>query len=121
MLGGFGPAAGGVELFLRSNGELTTFALPGGRALSEDNGGINQHGDIVGKYCDASPCFIGPSGHGFALIDDNLTTIDIPGAIGTAAFGINARREVVGGYFDTRGALHGYLLRLETRGGPGGQ
>ncbi len=116
VLGVFGSAAGWVHLFLRSNGELHTFALRNGGALSEENGGINQQGDIVGRYCDLSPCLFSPEGHGFALIDGHLITIDIPGATGTIAFGINVRREVVGFYIDTSGALHGYVLRLETHG-----
>jgi uncharacterized membrane protein len=113
ILGGFGPAGGGVGLFLLQNGQFTTFALPNGKPLSEDTGGLNARGDIVGKYCDASPCLIGPTGHAFAITDGNLTTIDIPGALGTGAFGINARREVVGGYYDTGAALHGYVKRLD--------
>ena len=114
IVGGFGTAGGGVQLFRLKNGELITFALPNGKPLSEDNGGINARGDIVGKYCDASPCLIGPAGaHGFVLSGGRLTTIDFPGALGTGAFGINARREVVGGYFDVSGALHAYVMRLE--------
>ena len=113
ILGGFGVADGGVELFLLRNGERTTFALPNGKSLSEDNGGLNARGDIVGKYCDASPCRTGPTGaHGFAISGGRLTTIDVPGALGTGAFGINARRDVVGGYYDSTGKLHGYVTRL---------
>jgi uncharacterized membrane protein len=114
ILGGFGPSGGGVELFLLRNGDLTAFALPNGTPLSEDTGGLNEHGDIVGKYCDASPCLMGPTGaHGFAITGGNLTTIDAPGALGTGAFGINARREVVGGYYDVGGVLHGYVTSLD--------
>jgi len=114
ILGGYGPAAGVVRLFLLRDGELTTFASPNGKPLSEDTGGLNAEGDIVGKYCDASPCLIGPTGaHGFAISHGRLTTIDVPGALGTGTFGINARGEVVGGYFDLRGALHGFVTRLD--------
>ena len=116
IVGGFGPSAGVVEMFVLWKDERTTFALPNGKPLSEDNGGINARGDIVGKYCDVSPCLIGPAGHGFMLSNGQVTTIDIPGATGTASYGINAKREVVGGYFNANGALHGYLLKLETAG-----
>src|SRR6266849_2065557 len=115
IVGGFGIAGGGVELFVLGNGEFTTFATPTVRPLSEENGGINALGDIVGRYCDASPCLTGPMGHGFVISGGALTTIDVPGAVGTGTFGINGRREVVGGYFDAGGALHGYVMQLETR------
>src|SRR6266849_9031713 len=115
IVGGFGIAGGGVELFVLGNGEFTTFAIPNVMPLSEDNGGINALGDIVGRYCDASPCLTGPMGHGFVISGGALTTIDVPGAVGTGTFGINGRREVVGGYFDAGGALHGYVMQLETR------
>jgi uncharacterized membrane protein len=39
-----------------------------------------------------------------------FTTIDFPGAIATNAQGINAQGEIVGGYTDTAGRSHGYLL-----------
>src|SRR5713101_2239948 len=97
------------------NGEFTTFAISNVMPLSEDNGGINALGDIVGRYCDASPCLTSPMGHGFVISGGALTTIDVPGAVGTGTFGINGRREVVGGYFDAGGALHGYVMQLETR------
>src|SRR6266849_1354242 len=115
IVGRFVIAGGGVELFVLGNGEFTTFAIPNVMPLSEDNGGINALGDIVGRYCDASPCLTGPMGHGFVISGGALTTIDVPGAVGTGTFGINGRREVVGGYFDAGGALHGYVMQLETR------
>ena len=118
ILGGFGIASGGMQLFLLRKDEHTTFGLPNGKFLSEDNGGLNARGDIVGKYCDASPCLTGPTGaHGFAITHGRLTTIDVPGALGTGTFGINARREVVGGYYDAGGVLRGYVMRLERHAG----
>lgn len=39
-----------------------------------------------------------------------FTTIDFPGAISTNAQGINAQGEIVGGYTDTGGRAHGFLL-----------
>lgn len=113
IVGSYTLPGGRVEMFLLRDGDFVTFALPDGKALSPDNGGINARGDIVGKYCDASPCRIGPSGHGFVLIDGQLTTIDVPGSIGTAAAAINARRDVVGGYFDAAGRLHAYVTRVD--------
>jgi uncharacterized membrane protein len=120
IVGGFGTPDRRIELFVLGRGEFSTFPLPNGMPLSEDNGGINALGDIVGKYCDASPCKIGPTGHGFVFSGGALTTIDIPGALATAAFGINARREIVGGYFDASKVLHGYVMQLETRSGKTG-
>ncbi|HEV2180973.1 MAG TPA: hypothetical protein VGR59_11680 [Gemmatimonadaceae bacterium] len=111
-VGGFGVAGGDAALFLFRDGTFTTMALPDGKHVNEDTGGINALGDIVGQYCDASPCLTGgPNEHGFVLSNGLLTTIDIPGATVTGAFGINARRQVVGGYFDAAGVLHGYLLQ----------
>jgi uncharacterized membrane protein len=115
IVGGYGHAGAESELFLLQHGEFTTIALPHGKYLWQDNGGINARGDVVSKYCDASPCSLGPAGHGFMLSDGNLTTIDVPDAVGTAAFAINARRDVVGGYFDAAGTLHGYLTRIESK------
>jgi uncharacterized membrane protein len=116
ILGGFGPSAGGVQIFLLRNAELTTITAPNGKFFSEDNGGLNARGNAVGKFCDASPCVTGPNGHGFALIDGDFTTIDFPGARGTASFAINARRDIVGGWFDSAGVLHGYMVRLKAHG-----
>ena len=38
-----------------------------------------------------------------------FSTIDFPGAVSTNAQGINAQGEIVGGYTDTAGRIHGFL------------
>jgi hypothetical protein len=40
-----------------------------------------------------------------------FVSVDVPGAAGTLATGINARRNIVGIYFDTAGNEHGFLLK----------
>jgi len=56
---------------------------------------INNRGRIVGGYFD----FAAPVGtHGFLLKNGVLTTIDVPGAAGTFAFGINILNRIVGGW-----------------------
>jgi probable HAF family extracellular repeat protein len=39
-----------------------------------------------------------------------FSTIDFPGAVSTNAQGINAQGKIVGGYTDTVGRAHGFLL-----------
>jgi len=53
--------------------------------------------------------------HGFLLSGGVFSSIDFPGAVGTVALGINARREIVGTYTDTIGQYpwlksHAFLL-----------
>jgi hypothetical protein len=85
-----------------------------GKAITEDNGGVNPHGDIVGACCDVSvPCLLASAdSHGFQLTSDgNLTMIDIPGAIMTGATRINARGDIVGDYMQANSFPKGFLLR----------
>src|SRR5262245_11846332 len=39
-----------------------------------------------------------------------FTTIDVPGSADTGAAGINAAGQIVGGYTDASGSVHGFLL-----------
>jgi len=98
---------------LSRKGKFTSIALPGAKQISQDNGGLNGRGDIVGIYCDgAPPCFFGPTRtHGYVLSANDFATIDVPGALATTAVGINTRGEIVGSSFDASGSGHGYLLR----------
>ena len=69
-------------------------------------GGINDRGQIVGNFSDASGI-----SHGFLLSAGNFMTIDFPGALDdTAAFGITANGEIVGFYDDSNGVIHGFTL-----------
>ena len=113
IVGGFVNAAHGEDLFLWRKDEFIALPLSNGKSVSVDKGGINEHGDIVGVYCDnASPCAPGPTSvtHGFAINRGEFRTIDVPDALATTTFGINARGDIVGGYTDASRRVHGFLL-----------
>jgi uncharacterized membrane protein len=78
-------------------------------------GGFNNHGDIVSAYCSASNCELETTNalHGFVFSKGVFTTLDVPGAAGTVAFGINDAGDIVGGYTDERFRVHGFLKRKE--------
>ncbi len=65
--------------------------------------GINNAGVIVGVYFD-----VNGASHGFVLSGGVYTTVDVPGATGTAINSINAKGEIVGSYDDAGGATHGF-------------
>jgi uncharacterized membrane protein len=113
VVGGFTPIGGPEQLFVLSHDDLTTSALSNGKSVALDDGGLNARGDIVGTYCDSGfPCLLGPTGtHGFLLTKAaSFTTIDYPGAVATAATGINARGDIVGGWSDSFAVTRGFLL-----------
>jgi uncharacterized membrane protein len=113
LAGVFTDAGGPGRLFVLSNGQFTTYPPLNGKPITEDNGGVDPHGDIVGTYCDVSmPCLLASAdSHGFLLSrGGDLTTIDIPGAVMTGATGINARGDVVGGYLQANSFPKGFLL-----------
>lgn len=117
IVGGFGEN-GNELLFVRRHGRFTTIALPNGKPITQDDGGMNGRGEIVGTYCDgAPPCLIGPTdNHGFLLLGRELTTIDVAGGTATALTAINARGDIVGGYTDANGKAHAILLERHDRG-----
>jgi uncharacterized membrane protein len=100
----------GLHGFLLSKGAFTTIDVPGAAYTTAD--GINPEGDIVGDYattvgeCGAVP---GPGCHGFLLSKGTFTTIDVPGALGTTARGINPEGDIVGFYLNDTG-FHGFLF-----------
>ena len=111
VLGAFRRADGISHLFVRYGQTVDTFDLPGALSITEDNGGINLLGDIVGQYCDLPPCVQPTSGaHGFVLREHKVTTIDFPGARTTGIFGINVLGDLAGAYFDAAGKNHGLLV-----------
>ena len=99
ILGSYVGPEGRSHLFLLSEGEFTTIDVAGALETGVDgtNAGLNSRGDIAGDYCEAEPCgtFLSGTVHGF-LLRDELTTIDVPDAVATSAYGINARGDIVG-------------------------
>jgi hypothetical protein len=62
--------------------------------------GLNENGDIVGSYRDAT------TRHGYLFRNGVFLTLDYPGATNTDAFGINDPGGIVGTYNDfSRGFL----------------
>jgi uncharacterized membrane protein len=83
-----------------------TFSVPGSRKTRAV--GINNRGDVVGRYQD-------PDGFFQGFLRDSggrFHTISAPGGVlGTWAMAINDRGDVVGSFFDADFAAHAYLLR----------
>jgi probable HAF family extracellular repeat protein len=97
-----------------SNGSFSTLDDPAQNQPTTDAVGINDAGQIVGSYEDASGehGFL-RSGNIFVSIDDPSATNDGILETGTAALGINDAGEIVGEYDDASGS-HGFL---RTSGG----
>jgi len=80
-----------------------TIDVPGADPGSTAANGINDTGQIVGQFGDATGF------HGFLRnTDGSFTTIDVPGASGTFAQGINNTGQIVGQFGDAMG-IHGFL------------
>src|SRR5947209_7886207 len=80
---------------------FTTIDVPG--ASSTQAYGINNAGQIVGEFEDATGRF-----HGFRETAGVFTLIDVPGASDTFASGINDAGQIVGAFEDATGR-HGFL------------
>jgi probable HAF family extracellular repeat protein len=68
--------------------------------------GINDSGQIVGRYVDSAGIF-----HGYLLSDGNFTPIELPGASATRPLGINLDGDIVGHYVSQGQQERGFLLR----------
>jgi uncharacterized membrane protein len=71
--------------------KFVSLNFPG--AASTEAHGINERGDVVGRYWD------GQKNQGFLMTEDGFRTIDF-GSEDTALYGINGREEMVGIRFD---------------------
>ncbi len=79
--------------------------LPGASTnMNSQAVGINNTGDIVGFYQQASGNTLG-----FEDADGSITTIDPFGSTNTQALGVNDSGEIVGFYTDANGFQHGYI------------
>ncbi len=94
-----------IHGFLLSNGSFTTIDAPGGQTFTSTFlSDISQQGDIVGYSVNK-----GIKDHAFLLRNGEFFPINIPGADSAAANGISALG-IVGGFTDSSGLTHGYLL-----------
>ncbi len=106
--------------FLRSNGEVTFFDVPG--AFQTWASGINNKGQIVGSYTVRTGTLISQP-RGFLLDRGQFTTILPPGASVSNLFGINDVGQIVGnaaspGGGGIRGFLYTHGKFVELPGNP---
>ena len=118
VTGETGPSHG----FLWDRGRYTKFDVPGATATAGYE--INNRGQIVGNYTDASD-----AQHGYVLRNGHATAIDHPRAAqaadvtGTRVVGIDDRGRLVGSYGDDAGLIHawawedGRFIDVEPPGG----
>lgn len=97
-------ATGEQQYYVLSDGTFNPFQIPGAQFIEAT--GLNNRGDIVGTYFDASG-----KQRGFLLSGGNLTNIDVPGAQFTFAHGINSQGDIVG-WYEASGStqVQGFLL-----------
>ncbi len=99
--------------FFLGRGGFVPIDVPG--ACRTDAYAINAAGDIVGTYNDppapGKACSTGTQ-HGYLLRHGQFTSIDVPGATFTGAFGINSEGDIVGHFgVPPTGRMNGYMLR----------
>ena len=97
-------------------GDFAEAAQMSPTSVCSHHSGLNGAGDIVTAYADDTPVqknnfnanMLGNL-HGLLLTGGVYTPVEVPGAIGTVAFGINDGGHIVGSYQDAGGRFHGYL------------
>jgi hypothetical protein len=97
--------------YLLRDGRFTTFDPPG--SFKTQPYGINDRGEITGRYCVVQGACDDGSGnfHGFLRTRrGEYITIDFPGGYDTACFKSNSRGDIVGGYSDSDGKRHVFIL-----------
>jgi probable HAF family extracellular repeat protein len=93
--------------FLLKAGNYTSLNYPSATTTFMNALGINPRGDVVGRYMDAS------GRHAYLLSGDQYTSMDIPGAVLTAATAIDPQGNILGQYHTADGNSHGFLLKTE--------
>jgi probable HAF family extracellular repeat protein len=103
------PIGGAVRGYLLTRGRFTKVNPPGAKGTQPQ--GINNRGQIVGKYSNTTGAVSEPGAQirGFLLDRGRYIRLDVPGAVTSQAFDINDRGQVVGEYQDADGTFHGYV------------
>ena len=118
IVGRYKSGNGDFHVFLLTiaSGTFTSIDYPGATQTAMGDftqmGGLNNNGDIASDFCSSSSnCEVASFGslHGFVLSAGIFNLLDVPGAAGTAPFGINDRGVVVVGYTDANLRVHGFL------------
>ena len=103
-MGFYSDSTTGIEHgYLKNGATLTTIDVPFAGATNTAARGINDAGQVVGSYSDASGGV-----HGFLKDGATFTPIDIPGASYTAAQGINDAGQIVG-FYEVGSSIHSFL------------
>jgi hypothetical protein len=88
--------------------KFTDIPSPEG-SISSYLGGMNDRGWIVGSYQDSNGI-----SHGFLLRGKKYTTLDVPTAIGSQAYGINNAGNITLTWLNSRGTYEGALYNGKT-------
>lgn len=91
--------------FVVHSGGFKAINVPASLGDSTHGAGINDRGDVVGTFTDATQRQV----HGFLLHNGQFKVIDFPTATATLPTGINNQDVIVGRYIDsTSSNLHGF-------------
>jgi hypothetical protein len=111
IAGYFGTSSAGTEGFIYSgggpltnNGTFTTFAPPG--VTNFETLGINIHGEVIGESFAKKGSRV--TGQSFLYDAGTLTSIDLPGSLGTNVLGLNDSGITLGTYEGIAGT-HGFI------------
>jgi hypothetical protein len=101
------PIGGAARGYLLKGGRFTTINPPGAKGTQPQ--GINNRGQIVGKYSTTTGAVSdnGAKIRGFLLDRGRYLRLDFPGAVTGQAFDINDRGQIVGEYQDADDRFHG--------------
>jgi hypothetical protein len=87
----------------QATGKFTAIVPPGGsNAIAA---GINDNGDVVGFLTASNGNIVS-----FLLKGKTFTEFDFSGSTNTTALGVNKSDQIVGGYVDGAGLMHGFVL-----------
>src|ERR1051326_3005775 len=103
IVGDVFDATGRIHGYVIHGGTTTTFDFPGitGNTRAWD---MNASGEVVGFY-------VAGVQHGYMRKNGAFISFDVPGAARTFATGTNALGDIVGRYADSKGLLHGFVVR----------
>lgn len=111
---GYVQATGVSHAFTRmADGTIATFDPPGTGAAGSQAFGINDSGEIVGKYADTNGVthgFLLDSSGTYTVLDDPNAS-QMPNSQGTQAIYINNAGTIIGAYYDAAGVEHGFVRK----------